>query len=55
VQLTWGDAPNRVDDKVFDNEDKKQIAEIACEEEQVHILVPVKHPAQVAQEAKAAK
>jgi diacylglycerol kinase family enzyme len=55
VQLTWSDAPNRVDDKFFDNEDKKQIAEIVCEEEQVNILVPVKHPAQVAQEAKASK
>jgi len=54
VQITWGDAPNRVDDKFFDNTDKKQIAEIECETEQVHILVPVKHPAQVSQ-AKAAK
>ena len=54
VQLTWSDAPNRVDDKFFDNEDKKQIAEISCEPEQVQILVPVKHPAQVVQE-KAAK
>ncbi|MGN6571588.1 MAG: diacylglycerol/lipid kinase family protein [Pseudolabrys sp.] len=55
VQLTWGDAPNRVDDKVFDNTDKKQIAEIACEADQVRILVPVKHRAQVAHAAKAAK
>jgi diacylglycerol kinase family enzyme len=53
VQLTWGDAPNRVDDRFFENKDKKQIAEIICEPDQVHILVPVKHPAQVAQEAKA--
>jgi len=55
VQLTWSDAPNRIDDKAFDNADKKQIAEIECEAEQVRILVPVKHPAQVAQMAKAAK
>ena len=55
VRLTWSDAPNRIDDQAFDNADKKQIADIECEAEQVRILVPVKHPAQVAQMAKAAK
>jgi diacylglycerol kinase family enzyme len=53
VVLTWSDAPNRIDDKSFDNKDSKQIAEIVCEPEQVHIIVPLKHPAQVAQQAKA--
>lgn len=53
VELTWSDAPNRVDDRFFENEDKRQIAEIMCEPDQVRILVPVKHPAQVAQETKA--
>jgi diacylglycerol kinase family enzyme len=53
VQLTWGDAPNRVDDRFFENENKKQIAEIVCEPDQVRVLVPVKHPVQVAQQAKA--
>src|ERR1700742_261754 len=53
VQLTWADVPNRIDDKYFENEDSKQIAEIVCEPDQVHIIVPLKHPAQVAQQAKA--
>jgi len=53
VVLTWADAPNRIDDKYFENEDSKQIAEIVCEPDQVHIIVPLKHPAQVAQQPKA--
>jgi diacylglycerol kinase (ATP) len=53
VQLTWTEAPSRIDDKYFENEDSKQIAEIVCEPDQVHILIPVKHPAQVAQQPKA--
>jgi diacylglycerol kinase (ATP) len=53
VVLTWAEAPNRIDDKFFENKDKKQIAEIVCEPDQVHIVVPVKHPAQVAQQPKA--
>jgi diacylglycerol kinase family enzyme len=46
VQLTWADVPNRIDDKFFENKDKKQIAELVCEPDQVHIVMPVKHPAQ---------
>jgi diacylglycerol kinase (ATP) len=53
VVLTWADAPNRIDDKFFENKDSKQIAEIICEPDQVHIIVPLKHPAQVAQQPKA--
>lgn len=52
IEITWTDAPNRVDDKFFDNMDTKQIAEIVCQPEQVHILMPVKHPAQQAQQKK---
>jgi diacylglycerol kinase family enzyme len=40
------DVPNRVDDQYFENEDKKQIAELICEPDQVRIVMPVKHPAQ---------
>lgn len=53
IELVWADAPNRVDDRAYDNEDKKLAAEIACEEDQAHVLIPVKHPAQQAAEAKA--
>jgi len=50
IELTWCDAANRIDDKFFDdNKDKKLIAEIACEEKQVQIVVPQKHPAQQTQ------
>lgn len=49
VSLTWSDAPHRIDDKFFDdNKDKKLIAEIACEETGVRIVMPQKHPAQQA-------
>jgi diacylglycerol kinase family enzyme len=54
VLLTWREAPNRIDDEYFENEDKKQHAEIVCEEKSASILIPVKHPAQVAAEPKAA-
>lgn len=53
IQLIWADAPNRIDDRAFENEEKKLVADIACEEEQAHVLIPVKHPAQQAAEAKA--
>lgn len=54
IELIWTDAANRVDDRAFANDDKKLAVEIACEEEQTHVLIPVKHPAQQAAEAKAA-
>jgi len=53
IELIWADAPNRIDDRGFDNEGKKLVAEITCEEEQVNVLIPVKHPAQQVAEAKA--
>jgi diacylglycerol kinase family enzyme len=48
VEVTWADIPSRLDDEVYDNSDRKQIAEITCQAEQVRILIPVKHPAQKA-------
>jgi len=53
IELIWADAPNRIDDRAFENEEKKLVADLACEEEQAHVLIPVKHPAQQAAEAKA--
>jgi diacylglycerol kinase family enzyme len=52
VELTWTDAPNRIDDDAYENKDKKLAAEIELEKEQIHILVPRKHPAQQDTEAK---
>jgi diacylglycerol kinase (ATP) len=48
IEVTWADSANRLDDEAHGNRDSKQIAEITCEKEQVHILIPVKHPAQKA-------
>jgi diacylglycerol kinase family enzyme len=51
VEVTWADAAHRLDDEAYGNKDKRLIAEIACESEQIHVLIPVKHPAQKAQTA----
>jgi diacylglycerol kinase family enzyme len=48
VELVWADTANRVDDEPHGNRDKKQVAEIGCEKDQLKILIPVKHPAQKA-------
>ena len=48
VEITWADSANRIDDEAYGNRDSKQIAEINCEKDQLHILIPVKHPAQKA-------
>ncbi len=52
VALTWADAPHRIDDEACENKDKKLAVEIALENEQIHILVPRKHPAQQDTEAR---
>ena len=48
IELAWADAANRLDDEAYGNRDSKQIAEIACEKDQLQILIPVKHPSQKA-------
>jgi diacylglycerol kinase family enzyme len=53
VKLLWRDAPNRIDDKSFDNEDKTHTAEILCDEGTVNVLIPRKLPAQKIIEEKA--
>lgn len=53
IELIWTDAPNRIDDRAFENKEKKLAADITCEEEQAHVLIPVKHPAQQIAEARA--
>jgi diacylglycerol kinase family enzyme len=54
IDITWTNAPARVDDEYFEASDKEQTVEIVCEETPVHILMPVKHPVQKAHEKKAA-
>ena len=46
IELVWADTANRLDDEPHGNRDTKQVAEIACEKDQLKILIPVKHPAQ---------
>jgi diacylglycerol kinase family enzyme len=53
IELIWTDAPNRIDDRAFENEEKKLVADITCEEDQAQVLIPVKHPAQQIAESKA--
>jgi diacylglycerol kinase family enzyme len=53
VTLLWRDAPHRLDDKSFDDEEKTLTAEITCEEATVCVLMPRKLPAQKAHEQKA--
>lgn len=53
VNLLWRDAPNRIDDKSFDNEDKTHTAEIVCDEGTVSVLIPRRLPIQKAIEEKA--
>jgi diacylglycerol kinase family enzyme len=48
IELTWDDVANRLDDETHGNRDTKQVAEIACEKQQLKVLIPVKHPAQKA-------
>ena len=48
IELVWADTANRLDDEAHGNRDSKQVAEIACEKDQLKILIPVKHPAQKA-------
>lgn len=53
IELIWTDAPNRIDDRAFENKGKKLVADLTCEEEQARVLIPVKHPAQQVAETKA--
>jgi diacylglycerol kinase family enzyme len=53
VRLLWRDAPNRLDDKSFDNEETTQTAELTCEDTPACVLMPRKLRAQKAHEEKA--
>jgi len=48
IELTWADTANRLDDETYGNRDSKQIAEVACEKDQLRVVISVKHPAQKA-------
>ncbi|KUO64882.1 MAG: hypothetical protein APF80_16525 [Alphaproteobacteria bacterium BRH_c36] len=53
VELTFHNAPTRLDDEAFTASAGKFSVDLACEETSVRIVVPVKHPSQKALEKKA--
>jgi len=53
VIIAWRGAPYRLDDEFFEADKAEQTVEIACEKEQIRVLIPVKHPAQKTPEKKA--
>jgi diacylglycerol kinase family enzyme len=53
IELTWRNAPSRIDDTSFKADEKEQTVEIRCEEKPVRVLIPVKHPTQKTPEKKA--
>lgn len=55
VKLLWREAPNRVDDRSFDNAEKTQTAEITCHDKPVYLVMPQMHPAQIAHQEKASE
>jgi diacylglycerol kinase (ATP) len=46
VELRWAGAANRLDDRSQGNAKTEQGAEVACETDQLRVVMPVKHPAQ---------
>ncbi len=53
IELTFRDAPTRLDDEAFAATGGKHSVDLSCEETPVHILIPVKHPTQKTPEKKA--
>lgn len=55
VKLLWREAPSRIDDRGFDNGNKTHTAEIHCEDKPARVVMPQKHPTQVAHQEKASE
>jgi diacylglycerol kinase family enzyme len=55
VKLLWRDAPNRIDDLSFDNEDKTRKAEIGCEDTSARVVMPQMRSARAAHQEKASE
>lgn len=53
IELTFHDAPTRIDDEAFGARGGKHSIDLGCEETPVNIVIPVKHPVQKSPEKKA--
>lgn len=54
IEVTFRDAPTRLDDESFDATGGKHSIDLTCEERQLRIVIPRKHPVQKTPEKKAA-
>jgi hypothetical protein len=48
IEITWTDVADRLDNEPYSNRNKKQIAEVTCERDQLQVLIPVRDRAQKA-------
>lgn len=48
ICITWRNAPTRLDDTHYDASADEQTVVVACEDKPIHVMIPVKHPAQKA-------
>jgi hypothetical protein len=53
IELTFRDAPTRLDDEAYPAKAGKFSVDLACEETPVTIVIPVRHPTQKTPEKKA--
>lgn len=53
IELTFRDAPTRLDDKCYEATGGKHSLDFACQETPVRVVIPVKHPVQKKSEKKA--
>jgi len=53
IELTFRDAPTRLDDEAYPTTGGKYSVDLFCQETQVSIVIPVKHPTQKTPEKKA--
>lgn len=54
IEITFRDAPTRLDDESYEATGGKHSIDLVCEEVPLQVVIPVKHPAQKAPEKKAA-
>jgi len=53
IEVTFHDAPTRLDDESYEATGGKHSIDLACEEVPLNVVIPVKHPAQKTPEKKA--
>jgi diacylglycerol kinase (ATP) len=53
IEITYRDAPTRLDDEAFDATGGKHSVDLLCEDKPVRVVIPVRHPVQRTPERKA--